>query len=87
MQNEERNIGVEANTMTGLAAQIALEIPHATSELFEDDDLRLDVANLLRDNSIKGGLVRHSVIRTMQETHCFVTSWMMASCCWMIDIR
>lgn len=59
LQSEERNIGVEANITTGLAPQITLEIPQATSELFEDDDLCLDVANLLRDNPIKDDLVRH----------------------------
>jgi len=84
LRSELRNIGVEANIITGLAPQITLEIPQASSELFEDDDLRLDVANLLSDDPIKGDLVPHSIIQTMRETHLFVISWMMASCCWMI---
>lgn len=53
LQSEDRNAGVKTNIMTGLAPQIAPEIPQATSELFEDDDLRLDVANLLGDNLLR----------------------------------
>jgi len=70
LQDEERNIGVEANIMTGLAPQIALEIPQATSKTM----ICVSTSQICWDITVKDGLVRCSIIRTMREAHCFATS-------------
>ncbi len=47
------NFRVKANVETRRAAEVVAEEPKARVELLEDNGLRLDLADLFGDNSIK----------------------------------